>query len=110
MYVANRNGSPSNARTPWIDYFVLGGIVLAWWVGFLTSRPMWTTFVETIGWVGATLWVLRYGVLTVRTHEGTSFAAIVRHLLPAVISFVVIVFSDLIGIYTRQYAALIDAV
>ena len=53
--------------------------------------------------------MLRYGVLTVRTLEGTSFAAIVRHLLPAVISFVV-VFSDLVGIYTRQYAALVDAV
>lgn len=110
MYLANRSGSSSTPRLPWIDYLVLGGIVLAWWVGFLTSRPTWTTLVETVGWGGATLWVLRYGVLTVRTHEGTSFAALVRHLLPAVISFIVVVFSDLVGIYTRQYAAFVEAV
>jgi hypothetical protein len=110
MSVAKRDISSSNDRTPWVDYLVVGGIVLAWWIGFLTSRPNWTMFVETVGWLGATLWVLRYSVLTVRTHEGTSFAAIVRHLLPALLSFIVVIFTDLVGIYTRQYGALIDAV
>lgn len=110
MYVENRDGSSSNIRTPWVDYIVLGGVVISWWIGFLSSRPIWITLVETLGWGGATLWVLRYGVLTVRAHEGTSFAAVVRHLLPAVISFVVVVFSALVGSYTLRYTAVVDAV
>ncbi|MDG5777165.1 hypothetical protein QA599_11970 [Haloarculaceae archaeon H-GB1-1] len=110
MYVENRDSSASNVRTPMVDYAVFGGVVLAWWIGFLSSRLVWISLVETIGWGGATLWVFRYGVLTVRAHEGTSFAAVVRHLLPAVISFVIVVFSDLVGIYTLQYAAVVDAV
>lgn len=84
------------------------GLFVAKWL--LSSRPIWITPVETIGWGGATFWVLRYDVLTVRAHEAKSFAAVVRHLLPAVLSFVVVVFSDLVGSYTHRYTAVVDAV
>jgi hypothetical protein len=110
LYVVNSNGTSSDRRKLWVDYVAIGGIVLVWWAGFLSNREPWIMLVETVIWGGATLWVIRYGVLTVRTHEGTSFSAVVRHLLPAVISFVAVVFSDLIGYYTEEYTAVVDAI
>jgi predicted membrane protein len=61
------------------------------------------------GWIGASLWALYYGVLAVRRNEGTSIAALVRNLLPAVVAVTVVVFADVLGSYAG-YAAVVDAV
>jgi hypothetical protein len=79
----------------WVDALVLGGFVASWWAGFLvgsTVRP-----VVVVGWVGASVWALYYSVVAVRAHEGTSIAALVRTLLPAVIAVTVAVFADVVG-------------
>ncbi|MFB6173185.1 MAG: hypothetical protein ABEI39_00935 [Halobacteriales archaeon] len=99
-----RDGDPGPPR--WVDYLVIGVFVLAWWAGFLTSRPDWVGVVEAVGWVGATLWAIGYGVLVVRGQEGTSVAALVRHLLPAVFCFSLIVFAGLAGRYLPGSTAL----
>ncbi|MDX1747467.1 MAG: hypothetical protein R3324_16150, partial [Halobacteriales archaeon] len=59
-------------------------------------------------WVIASGWAVVYAILTVRSHEGTSIAALVRHLLPAIVSFVVIVVAGLLGQYTAGFGAYVE--
>lgn len=93
----------------WADYLVIVGFIVAWWAGFLTDRSAWIAVVVSLGWVLASAWAIGYAVLTVRTHEGTSIAALVRHLLPALVSFVVIIIAGLVGQYTGRYGAYVEA-
>lgn len=93
----------------WADYLVIAGFIVAWWAGFLTHRGAWVAVVVSLGWVLASVWAMGYAVLTVRSHEGTSIAALVRHLLPALVSFVIIVVAGLVGQYTSRYAAYVEA-
>lgn len=93
----------------WADNLVIAGFIVAWWAGFLTDRGAWIAVVVSLGWVLASAWAVGYAVLTVRTHEGTSIAALVRHLLPALVSFVGIVVAGLAGQYTAGFAAYVEA-
>lgn len=93
----------------WADSLVIVGFIVAWWAGFLTHRGAWIAVVVSLGWVLASAWAVGYAVLTVRSHEGTSIAALVRHLLPALVSFVVIVVAGLVGQYTGEFGAYVEA-
>ena len=98
----------STAALPrWLDYAVLAVFITSWWLGFLLSGE--PRLVVVVGWAGASLWALYYSLLAVRTHEGTSIAALVRNLLPAVIAVTGVVFTDIVGRYLG-YAGVVDAV
>jgi hypothetical protein len=93
-----RSNRRTRALPEWLDYVVLGGFIASWWASFLFQNDL-TRLVVVVGWVGASLWALYYSVLAVRTHEGTSIAALVRNLLPAVIAVAGIVAVDIAGRY-----------
>lgn len=91
----------------WVDYAVVAGFVATWWTGFVLGQDL-TRLVVVVGWLGASLWALFYGVLAVRNNEGTSIAALVRNLLPAVVAVTVVVFADVFGGYAG-YTAVVAA-
>jgi len=103
----SRRDRSTAALPPWLDYAVLAAFVASWWLGFLLSGG--TRLVVVAGWAGASLWALYYSLLAVRTHEGTSIAALVRNLLPAVIATAGVVFADIVGRYLG-YVGVVDAV
>jgi len=103
MARARYAGGRSTGLPEWLDYAVLAGFVAAWWLGFLGGGPI--RAVVVVGWVGASVWALYYSVLAVRVHEGTSIAAVVRPLLPAVIVLTGAVFVDIVGGVTGAAAA-----
>lgn len=108
MYFAGYADRESPRALPvWIDYLVVAGFVASWWAGFLVEHRL-TRAVVVVGWVGASLWALYYSVAAVRKHEGTSIAALVRNLLPAVIAMTGVVFADVLGTYVGT-AAVVDA-
>ena len=95
MYSADRSPDRSGQVLPaWVDGLVIAGFVLAWWIGYFAADE-WTRAVVVVGWLGASAWAVFYAVRTTRTHEGTTFAALTRHLLPAVLCLVAIVLTDL---------------
>lgn len=111
MYFMRRGGSNATRVVPrWVEYLVVVLFVVAWWAGFLSDRPRWVLAVETIGWVGASVYALGYAVRTVRAHEGTSIAAVTRHLFPAVLAFTAVGFAGIVGAYTGAYADVVVAV
>jgi hypothetical protein len=94
-YSCRRGGATGESPLPeWADYLLIFAFIVAWWTGFLYVHP-WTDVVVSIGWLGASAWALWYAVLVVRRHEGTSIAAMTRHLLPAAVAFTVTVLADL---------------
>ncbi|MFW5896136.1 MAG: hypothetical protein ACOCUA_01995 [archaeon] len=110
MYFScRRGGETGESPLPeWADYLIIAAFIVAWWSGFLYGHP-WTDIVVSIGWVGASAWALWYAILVVRRHEGTSIAAITRHLFPAVVAFTVTVLADLaIGTFT-EYESVVAA-
>ncbi|MFC7133123.1 hypothetical protein ACFQJ3_08270 [Salinibaculum sp. GCM10025337] len=108
LYFTGYAASQSPRALPaWVDHLVVTGFVGSWWFGFLVDQG-WAHLVVVVGWVGASLWALYYSVLAVRKHEGTSIAALVRNLLPAVIAVTVVVFADVVGGYAGLGAA-VDA-
>lgn len=110
LYHAERSPRERTQRIPlWADYLVVGSFVIAWWLGFLVEAD-WNRLVVAVGWILASGWAVLYGVLTVRVHEGTTLAAITRHLLPAVLCSVVIVFTDLGGALVGASDAHVEAV
>lgn len=110
MYHVQRSGEESSPLLPvWADYLVIAVFIVAWWAGFLTGNA-WTRPVVAVGWVGASIWAVMYGVQTVRVHEGTSLAALTRHLLPAILCVVVVVLTDLVGEFAGIDPAFVDAV
>ena len=109
LYRRGIDSGTGGARLPeWVDTVVIAGFVAAWWAGFLVTHA-WTPVVVGIGWVGASAWALYYAVLTVGKHEGTSFAAITRHLLPAIVSVSVVVVADLLSRSLGDFAAVAEA-
>ncbi len=92
----------------WADVLVVATFVGSWWTGFLLDQGL-AHLVVVVGWIGASLWALYYGVLAVRRNEGTSIAALVRNLLPAVVAVTAVVFADILGTYAG-YAAVVDAI
>ncbi|MGM0398451.1 MAG: hypothetical protein ACQEQY_05600 [Halobacteriota archaeon] len=110
MYFScRRGGETGESPLPeWADYLIIAAFIVAWWSGFLYVHA-WTGLVVSIGWVAASAWALWYAVLVVRRHEGTSIAAMTRHLFPAVVAFTVTVLADLaIGSLT-EYESLVAA-
>jgi len=92
----------------WVDTLVVATFVGSWWTGFLLDQGL-AHLVVVVGWIGASLWALGYGVLAVRHNEGTSIAALVRNLLPAVVAVTGVVFADVLGT-AAGYPAVVDAV
>ena len=110
MYFSCRRGGDTGESSlpEWADYLIIAAFIVAWWSGFLYVHP-WTGLVVSVGWVGASVWALWYAILVVRRHEGTSIAAITRHLFPAVVAFTVTVLADLaIGTFT-EYESVVAA-
>ncbi|APX96992.1 hypothetical protein [Natronorubrum daqingense] len=109
MYHAERTREERSQLLPaWADVAVIAIFVVAWWGTFLLESA-WTRPVVAVGWVLASAWAIHYGVQTVRVHEGTTLAALTRHLLPAIVCLVAIVVVDLVTSYLSGYAALADA-
>ncbi|MFC6716549.1 hypothetical protein ACFQGT_19180 [Natrialbaceae archaeon GCM10025810] len=100
-------GEPSRLLPTWVDYLVIGVFVAAWWGAFLTETTA-TGPVVAAGWIVTSLWAIWYGVQTVRVHEGTTLAALTRHLLPAIVCLTAVVFVDLLAGFAG-YASLADA-
>lgn len=110
MYHAERADDSTSRLVPaWVDYLVIVAFVVAWWAGFLVASE-WTRPVVAIGWVAASVWAITYAVRTVRVHEGTTIAALTRHLLPAVVVTVVIVMTDLVADVAGVDPGVVDAV
>lgn len=110
MYHAERAvDDPSRLLPPWVDYVVVGAFVVAWWAGFLVASE-WTRPVVAVGWVAASVWAVFYAVQTVRVHEGTTFAALTRHLLPAILGTVAVVMTDLAADVFGFDPGIVDAV
>ncbi|MFB6132703.1 MAG: hypothetical protein ABEJ44_04785 [Halanaeroarchaeum sp.] len=110
MYFSCRRGGETGESPipPWADYLIIGAFVIAWWSGFLYVHP-WTRIVVSVGWLGASAWALWYAVLVVRRHEGTSIAAMTRHLLPATVAFTVTILADIaVGTFT-EYESFVEA-
>ncbi len=95
MYHADNSADDGRLLPVWVDVLVVVGFVAAWWVGYFAAGE-WTRPVVAVGWIGASAWALFYGVRTTRSHEGTTFSALTRHLLPAVFCVVAIVMTDLL--------------
>jgi len=95
MYHADHSAGDGRLLPVWVDVLVVVGFVAAWWIGYFAAGE-WTRLVVAVGWIGASAWALFYGIRTTRTHEGTTFSALTRHLLPAVFCVVAIVMTDLI--------------
>ncbi|ELY47549.1 hypothetical protein [Natronorubrum sulfidifaciens] len=109
MYHAERTGNGRSRLLPaWADYAVIAVFVAAWWGTFLAGAD-WTRPVVAAGWVLTSAWALLYAVQAVRVHEGTTLAALTRHLLPAILCVAGIVFVDLVTGYLAGYGALADA-
>ncbi|SIS12333.1 hypothetical protein [Natronorubrum thiooxidans] len=110
MYHAERTGTGRSRLLPaWADYAVIAVFVAAWWGTFLVGTD-WTHLVVAAGWVLTSAWALLYAVQTVRVHEGTTLAALTRHLLPAILCVAGVVFVDLLTGALAGYDALADAV
>ncbi len=98
---------------PYLNY-VFDGIVvtvfvLAWWISFVLEQPSWIIQVQVTGWVLMVCFAIYYAVKAVYKHEGTSIAAIVRHLLPAVVCFAGIIIVELLHLATDGFEALAGA-
>lgn len=110
LYFYGRDRGPASRVLPaWADLLVVAGFVVAWWAGFVLGRAGLVALVVSVGWVIASAWAVLYAVMTVRTHEGTSIAALTRHLLPAVVSFALIALAGVVGRYLPRFAAVADA-
>ncbi|ELY67989.1 hypothetical protein [Natrinema versiforme] len=92
----------------WADYVVVVGFIAAWWGTFLVQTSS-SRLVVAVGWVVTSAWAVLYAVRAVRVHEGTTFAALTRHLLPAIVCVTAVVFVDLITNHLNGYGALADA-
>ncbi|AGB30566.1 hypothetical protein C488_10928 [Natrinema pellirubrum DSM 15624] len=101
-------GDRSRLLPAWADYVVIAGFVAAWWGAFLAQTAS-TRLVVAVGWIVTSAWAVLYGVRAVRVHEGTTFAALTRHLLPAIVCVTAVVFVDLVTNHLAGYGALADA-
>lgn len=109
MYHAERSIETDARLIPnWVDYLVIGLFIVAWWTGFIFDRA-WTRPVVAIGWIVASIWAVVYAIRTVRIHEGTSLAALTRHLLPALLCVIAVIVVDLISDVITINPAIIDA-
>jgi len=109
MYHADDAGDATRLLPRWVDGLVVLGFVGAWWIGYFAAGE-WTRPVVAVGWIGASVWAVFYAVRTTRAHEGTSFSAITRHLLPAVLCVVAIIVTDLVRSVAAIDGSVVEAV
>jgi hypothetical protein len=110
MYHADRSDPDAARLLPvWVDGLVILGFVAAWWIGYFAAGE-WTRPVVAVGWAGASIWAVFYAVRTTRAHEGTTFSAITRHLLPAILCVAGIIVVDLAGSVAGVEQAVIEGV
>lgn len=110
MYHADRSSSRSKQLLPaWVDGLVIAGFVAAWWIGYFAAGD-WTRLVVAVGWIGASAWAVFYGIRTTRANEGTTFSALIRHLLPAVLCLTAITMTDLARSVADVDGAFVEAV
>jgi hypothetical protein len=110
MYHADRSSDRSDRLLPtWVDGLVIVGFVAAWWIGYFAAGD-WTRPVVAVGWIGASTWAVFYGIRTTQANEGTTFSALVRHLLPAVLCITVITMTDLAGGVGNLDRSVVEAV
>ena len=109
MYHADEAGEGVRLLPAWVDGLLILGFVAAWWIGYFAAGE-WTRPVVAVGWIGASAWAVFYGVRTTRAHEGTTFSAITRHLLPAILCVVAIIVADLLGSVAAVDASVVEAV
>ncbi|MFB6121995.1 MAG: hypothetical protein ABEJ78_00860 [Haloferacaceae archaeon] len=103
-------GGEESPVPTWVPYLVLGGFTVAWWAGYVLDNNAFVHAVETVGLTAATVYTIVYAVLTVRVEEGTSIAAVVRHLLPALVCFAGVVLAEQLGQYTGVSPAVVTAI
>ncbi|MFB6166136.1 MAG: hypothetical protein ABEJ31_13325 [Haloarculaceae archaeon] len=72
----------------------VGAVVAAWWLAYLFGPPALLAAVETVGLAGAVTYTLVFAVATVREQEGTSIAAVTRHVTPALVAFAGVVVAE----------------
>ena len=110
MYHADQPSGRSRQLLPvWVDGLVIVGFVVAWWIGYFAAGD-WTRPVVAVGWIGASAWAVFYGIRTAQANEGTTFSALIRHLLPAVLCVTVLTMTDLAGSVAGIDDAAIEAV
>lgn len=97
-------------HTVWLDYLVVAIFIVAWWLPFLTGNRGSFLWVQAIGWSGALVLALVYGVRTVYAFEGTSVSAVIRHLLPAVLCFGAIVLAEIVNLSAGGAGAFLEAI
>lgn len=110
LYFLEVDRPPRSSPSAWVAPGIIVGFVLAWWVSYLLGRGGVLAFVETVGLAGATLATIVYAVRTVRVGEGTSVAAVVRQLLPALLAFAVVVVAEQAGQYVPVHPGVVLAV
>lgn len=109
MYHADQPAGATRLLPTWVDGLVIAGFVVAWWVGYFAASE-WTRPVVAVGWVGASAWAVFYGIRTTQANEGTTFSALVRHLLPAVLCITAITMTDLASSVSSIDRAVVEAV
>jgi hypothetical protein len=109
MYHADQPDHSEPLLPAWIDGLVIVGFVAAWWIGYFAAGE-WTRPVVAVGWVGASAWAVFYGIWTTQANEGTTFSALIRHLLPAVLCITAITMTDLARSVASIDAAIVEAV
>lgn len=110
MYHAEGASGRSEPLLPrWVDGLVIAGFVVAWWVGYFAAGD-WTRPVVAVGWVGASAWAVFYGIRTTRANEGTTFSALIRHLLPTVLCLAAVTMTDLARSVVGLDEAIVGAV
>lgn len=110
MYHADQPSDRSSRLLPaWVDGLVIVVFVVAWWIGYFAAGD-WTRPVVAVGWIGASAWAVFYGIRTTQANEGTTFSALIRHLLPAVLCVTAITMTDLVGSLLNVDEAIIKGV
>ncbi len=110
MYYADRPDDQSKRILPtWVDGLVIAVFVAAWWAGYFAAGE-WTRPVVAVGWIGASAWAVFYGIRTTQANEGTTFSALIRHLLPAVLCLTAITMTDLAASVVDIDQATVEAV
>lgn len=91
------------------DFLVVGLFVAVWWSLFALWRPTWFVVIHGIGWVVILLFAFYFAFRAVEKHEGTSVAAVVRDLLPALICFGGVILTEIVYQSTGRWANLAEA-
>lgn len=102
-------GEPSSFMNYGFDFLIAGLFVLVWWTSFTLWYPGWLLVIHAVGWIVMLLFAIYFALISVRKHEGTSLAAVVRHLLPAVLCFGAVILTEILYQFTGSWGNLAEA-